>query len=64
MFMMSLMVPVSIYTVYLCLYSVVYVIPDLYLLTVNCVNHVLAIAVVLATYQMVIHNTTEYSQLA
>jgi len=62
--MTSLMVPVSIYTVYLCLYSVVYVIPDLYLLTVNYVNHVLAIAVVLATYQMVIHNTTEYSQLA
>ena len=54
--MMSLTVSVSIYTVYLCLYSVVYVIPDLYLLTVNCVNRVLAIVAVLATYQTVIHN--------
>ena len=51
--MMSLMVPVSIYTVHLSLYSVVY---DLYLLTVNCVSHMPAIAAVLATYQTVTHN--------
>ena len=43
---------------YLSLYSVVYVIPDLYLLTVNCVNRVLAIAIIIATYQTVIHNTS------